>query len=125
MYICGYSHGGGPCSGAGGRCVEVPSSGPDRAVPPKAHLNVVNVIERYGLVWLCPGEPAVELVREVERPHALRVERLEAVHRIERAVLGAERVVGLDAEDDRELVGRRAASVRPNSSVHGAYVWNS
>jgi phenylpropionate dioxygenase-like ring-hydroxylating dioxygenase large terminal subunit len=44
--------------GAGGRCVEVPSSGPDRAVPPKAHLDVVNVALRYGLVWLCPGEPA-------------------------------------------------------------------
>ena len=43
--------------GAGGRCVEVPSSGHDRPVPPRAHLDVAGVEERYGLVWLCPGEP--------------------------------------------------------------------
>jgi phenylpropionate dioxygenase-like ring-hydroxylating dioxygenase large terminal subunit len=43
--------------GDGGRCVEVPSSGRDRPVPPAAHLPVVAVEERYGLVWLCPGEP--------------------------------------------------------------------
>jgi phenylpropionate dioxygenase-like ring-hydroxylating dioxygenase large terminal subunit len=40
-----------------GRCVEVPSSGPGRPVPPKSHLPTVHVEERYGLVWLCPGTP--------------------------------------------------------------------
>ena len=44
-----------------GRCVEVPSSGVDAAVPPSAHLRVVHVEERYGLVWLCLGEPAAEI----------------------------------------------------------------
>lgn len=43
--------------GAGGQCVLVPSSGPGRPVPPKAHLPTVHVEERYGLIWLCPGEP--------------------------------------------------------------------
>jgi phenylpropionate dioxygenase-like ring-hydroxylating dioxygenase large terminal subunit len=41
-----------------GRCVEVPSSGPGRPVPPNAHLDAVHAQERYGLVWVCPGEPA-------------------------------------------------------------------
>jgi phenylpropionate dioxygenase-like ring-hydroxylating dioxygenase large terminal subunit len=43
--------------GDGGRCVEVPSSGRDRPIPPTAHLATVSVVERYGLVWLCPDEP--------------------------------------------------------------------
>ncbi|MEM9745645.1 MAG: aromatic ring-hydroxylating dioxygenase subunit alpha [Actinomycetota bacterium] len=45
--------------GDAGRCVEVPSSGPGRPVPPAAHLPTVHVAERYGLVWLClADEPA-------------------------------------------------------------------
>lgn len=47
--------------GSEGRCVEVPSSGAGRPVPPKAHLPVVHSQERYGLVWLCPGEPVGEI----------------------------------------------------------------
>jgi phenylpropionate dioxygenase-like ring-hydroxylating dioxygenase large terminal subunit len=44
--------------GTGGRCVAVPSNDPETPVPPKAHLQAVHVTERYGLLWLCPGEPA-------------------------------------------------------------------
>ncbi len=40
-----------------GRCVEVPSSGTGRHVPPAAHLNTVTAEERYGLVWVCLDEP--------------------------------------------------------------------
>jgi phenylpropionate dioxygenase-like ring-hydroxylating dioxygenase large terminal subunit len=47
--------------GAEGRCVEVPSSGAGRPVPPAAHLPVVRAAERYGLVWLCLGQPAAEI----------------------------------------------------------------
>ncbi len=47
--------------GDGGVCVEVPSSGAGRAVPPAAHLRTVRVTERYGLVWLCLGEPAADV----------------------------------------------------------------
>jgi phenylpropionate dioxygenase-like ring-hydroxylating dioxygenase large terminal subunit len=43
--------------GAGGRCVLVPSSGEGRPVPPAAHLPIVRVVERYGLVWVSLGEP--------------------------------------------------------------------
>ncbi len=43
--------------GPGGRCERVPSSPPGTPVPPKAHLDTVEVTERYGLVWLCPGRP--------------------------------------------------------------------
>jgi vanillate O-demethylase monooxygenase subunit len=44
--------------GDGGRCIAVPSSGEGGTVPPTAHLPCVEVQERYGLVWLCPGEPS-------------------------------------------------------------------
>ena len=47
--------------GDGGRCVRVPSSGEGGPVPPTAHLPCVNVEERYGLVWLCPGAPAAPI----------------------------------------------------------------
>lgn len=40
-----------------GRCVRVPSSGDGAPVPPKAHLRPLHCTERYGLVWVCPGEP--------------------------------------------------------------------
>ena len=43
--------------GSGGRCQLVPSSPLGTPVPPKAHLSTVSVVERYGLVWLCPGKP--------------------------------------------------------------------
>ncbi len=40
-----------------GHCTGIPSSGRDASIPPTAHLACVNVQERYGLIWLCPGEP--------------------------------------------------------------------
>ncbi len=43
--------------GDAGRCIEIPSSGPGRPVPPAAHLPTFHVAERYGLVWLCLGTP--------------------------------------------------------------------
>ena len=59
--------------GDGGACVEVPSSGAGRPVPPRAHLPVVHVRERYGLVWLCPGEPVADIPRmEAEDDSAYR-----------------------------------------------------
>ncbi len=47
--------------GDGGKCVGVPSSGDGAVVPPAAHLPCVSVEERYGLVWMCPGEPTSEI----------------------------------------------------------------
>lgn len=47
--------------GDGGRCVEVPSSGAGRPVPPTSHLPVVAAEERYGLVWICPSSPAATI----------------------------------------------------------------
>ncbi|MFK8025682.1 MAG: Rieske 2Fe-2S domain-containing protein, partial [Ilumatobacter sp.] len=44
--------------GDDGVCVEVPSSGAGKTVPPNAHLSTVLVSEQYGLVWICLGEPA-------------------------------------------------------------------
>jgi len=45
----------------GGKCVRVPSSGADASVPPTATLQSLHVSERYGLVWLCPGEPRFDI----------------------------------------------------------------
>ena len=44
-----------------GMCVEVPSSGAGRPVPPTAHLPVIHVRERYGLIWICPGDPVADI----------------------------------------------------------------
>jgi phenylpropionate dioxygenase-like ring-hydroxylating dioxygenase large terminal subunit len=52
-----------------GRCVAVPSNEPHVPVPPKAHLKTMHCVERYGLVWVCPGEPAAgipELPQEAD-----------------------------------------------------------
>jgi phenylpropionate dioxygenase-like ring-hydroxylating dioxygenase large terminal subunit len=42
----------------GGRCVLVPSAGEGAPIPPRAALEPVAVAERYGLVWVCLGEPS-------------------------------------------------------------------
>jgi len=44
-----------------GRCVRIPSAEESLPVPPAAHLPVVNVVERYGLVWLCLDEPVADI----------------------------------------------------------------
>ena len=44
--------------GDDGRCVNVPSSSDGVPPPPRAHLTTHHVEERYGLVWLCIGEPS-------------------------------------------------------------------
>jgi phenylpropionate dioxygenase-like ring-hydroxylating dioxygenase large terminal subunit len=43
---------------AGGRCVRVPSNPDSVPPPPRAHLAVHHCTERYGLVWVCLGDPA-------------------------------------------------------------------
>jgi len=55
--------------GDAGRCLQVPSSGAQASVPKSAHLTCVHVEERYGLVWLCPGEP-VGSIPEISNEHA-------------------------------------------------------
>lgn len=48
--------------GDGGVCVDIPSSGTGKKVPPTAHLSVHRVEIRYGLVWVClADEPAGEI----------------------------------------------------------------
>ena len=43
--------------GADGRCVLVPSAAEGVPIAPKAKLDSVHAVERYGLVWLCLDEP--------------------------------------------------------------------
>ncbi len=43
--------------GDDGRCVDIPSSGKNAAIPPGAHLQSLHLAEHYGLVWMSPGEP--------------------------------------------------------------------
>ncbi len=44
-----------------GRCVEVPSSGPGAAVPPKAHVDTYHCVDRYGLVWVALDDPTTDI----------------------------------------------------------------
>ena len=70
--VCAYH---GWTFGEGGRCVAVPSAAPGVPVPPKAHLSTVEVTERYGLVWVCPGTPTsdVPVVAEEDDPAYRRI----------------------------------------------------
>ena len=43
--------------GTEGHCVRVPSSAENIPAPPRAHLTTYATAEKYGLVWLCIGEP--------------------------------------------------------------------
>jgi len=45
---------------ASGACVHVPSSGEGAPITPAAHLSIVPMRERYGLVWISPGAPSTE-----------------------------------------------------------------
>lgn len=47
--------------GSGGQLVRVPSASPGIPVPPTGHLSTVLSQERYGLVWVCLGEPVAEI----------------------------------------------------------------
>ena len=49
--------------GADGACTLVPSSGPDATIPPTAHLPCMYAQQKYGLIWVCPGEPTVSIPR--------------------------------------------------------------
>lgn len=41
-----------------GRCVRVPSNAANVPAPKKAHIGAYHCVERYGMVWVCLGEPA-------------------------------------------------------------------
>lgn len=49
-----------------GRCVVVPSASEGVPPPPRAHLEPYHCTERYGLVWVCIGEP-VAGIPEIEQ----------------------------------------------------------
>ncbi|MDG1411102.1 MAG: aromatic ring-hydroxylating dioxygenase subunit alpha [Acidimicrobiales bacterium] len=51
---------------AEGRCVLVPSSGTDAPVARAAHLSCRRVEERYGLIWVCPGQPTGAIPKIVQ-----------------------------------------------------------
>jgi phenylpropionate dioxygenase-like ring-hydroxylating dioxygenase large terminal subunit len=50
---------------AGGECVHIPAQ-PTQAPPVKAHANVYKVEERYGLIWVCVGEPLIPVPQIAE-----------------------------------------------------------
>ena len=43
--------------GDSGKCIDIPSSSDGVPVPARAHLEIFEVIEKYGLIWLCIGKP--------------------------------------------------------------------
>jgi phenylpropionate dioxygenase-like ring-hydroxylating dioxygenase large terminal subunit len=53
-----------------GSCVEIPANDPGLPIPPRARLASVAAGERYGLVWVCVGEPrtGIPVLAEAEDP---------------------------------------------------------
>ncbi len=52
--------------GEGGRCVGIPSAGPDVPTPRPADLVCYPVSEKYGLIWLALEEPKVDIPKVTE-----------------------------------------------------------
>ncbi|MGN7456534.1 aromatic ring-hydroxylating dioxygenase subunit alpha [Paenibacillus pasadenensis] len=46
---------------ADGKCVCIPAQGKDDRIPPRARAVKYQAREKYGIVWVCIGEPAAEL----------------------------------------------------------------
>ncbi len=44
--------------GADGKCVRIPSAPPDFPIPQNSHLQCFETAVRYGLIWVCLGNPA-------------------------------------------------------------------
>ena len=58
------------CYNNTGRCVRIPSQ-PDGAIPSKAQLKPVPVMEQDGLVWIWPGN--AERAGDISPPHSLEI----------------------------------------------------
>jgi vanillate O-demethylase monooxygenase subunit len=56
--VCAYH---GWTYGTDGRCVRIPSVPSERSIPAKARVESFPTRERYGLVWVCLGEPRAEI----------------------------------------------------------------
>ena len=55
---------------AGGVCTLMPAADPSVPIPPRARLRAVPADERYGLVWVCAGDPRapIPVLPELEDP---------------------------------------------------------
>jgi phenylpropionate dioxygenase-like ring-hydroxylating dioxygenase large terminal subunit len=51
---------------AEGTCVEIPSADESLPIPSRARVDSVPVAERYGLVWMCVGDPSAGLPKLTE-----------------------------------------------------------
>ncbi len=56
--------------GDAGRCVRVPSATDGVPAPPRAHLATHDTDEKYGLVWLCLGQPLAPIPTIAEEDDA-------------------------------------------------------
>lgn len=63
MLECAYH---GLCYNGEGRCTAIPSQ-PDQEIPPQARVNKFPLIEQDGLVWVWPGDPALQDTRRPPR----------------------------------------------------------
>ena len=61
--------------GKSGKCINIPSSADGVPIPSRSHLETFDVIEKYGLIWLCIGEPINPLfdLREESDPSFRRI----------------------------------------------------
>jgi phenylpropionate dioxygenase-like ring-hydroxylating dioxygenase large terminal subunit len=62
------------CFNEEGRCIDIPALGPSATIPPKARLRIAHgVVERHGVVFVCPTQPvpgleAVPAIEEADDP---------------------------------------------------------
>ena len=47
--------------GENGKCVSIPSADPGFPIPKGGHLACYRAEVRYGLVWVCPGDPVADI----------------------------------------------------------------
>jgi phenylpropionate dioxygenase-like ring-hydroxylating dioxygenase large terminal subunit len=57
--VCAYH---GWAYGADGGCVRIPALPPEQGIPRKAKVPAYRTQERYGLIWVCLGEPKADIL---------------------------------------------------------------
>ncbi len=56
--------------GDGGQCVGIPSASPDFPIPGNSHLKCFQATIKYGLVWVCLGDPVADIPQIVQENDA-------------------------------------------------------
>jgi phenylpropionate dioxygenase-like ring-hydroxylating dioxygenase large terminal subunit len=103
-----------------GACVEIPATDPSIPIPGRARLHSIGVEERYGLVWVCVGQPGdgVGALREADDSgYTVIHELMETWHASAPRIMDNALDVSHVAWVHRNTVGTPAAPRIPNYEV--------